>query len=75
MLAPMIGINAHAYQQAQDRLGGFRTAATVWALMQVHDKIQNMGAYFRAITTGARHADFDPDAFVRRLARHGAAGV
>lgn len=66
-LAPMIGINDHNYQSAQDRWGPLRTAATVWVMLQLHDKITSVGAYFRSITTGTRSADFNPERLVRRL--------
>lgn len=67
-LAPMIGIDDKNYRKAQDRLGAFKTAATVWALMQFHGRIHKVGAYFRSITTGTRSRDFDPFRLVRRLA-------
>ncbi|TDE33233.1 plasmid replication protein RepC [Antarcticimicrobium sediminis] len=67
-LAPMIGIDAQNYQAAQDRLGPMGAAMTVWAIMQFHDRIRQVGAYFRSITTGAKSAGFDPVKLVRRLA-------
>jgi len=66
-LAPMIGITSQNYEAAHERLGGLRTAATVWAIMQFHDKIKVVGAYFRAITTGPKSADFNPEKLIRRL--------
>ena len=67
-LAPMIGINTQSYDAAQERLGSLRTAATVWAIMQFHEKIKAVGAYFRSITTGSKSAGFSPEKLVRRLA-------
>lgn len=67
-LAPMIGINTQSYDVAQERLGSLRTAATVWAIMQFHEKIKAVGAYFRSITTGSKSAGFSPEKLVRRLA-------
>ncbi len=67
-LAPMIGIDSQNYQAAQDRLGPMGAAMTVWAIMQFHDRIRQVGAYFRSITTGAKSSDFDPAKLVRRLA-------
>ena len=67
-LAPMIGIGNENYRAAQDRLGPLGAATTVWALMQFHDRIKKVGAYFRSITTGTKSADFDPVKLVRRLA-------
>lgn len=69
MLAPMIGIDEAAYQAAENRLGVFSTAVTVWAMMQFHDRIRSAGAYFRSITTGAKSAGFDPASLVHRLAQ------
>ncbi len=67
-LAPMIGISTQSYEAAQERLGALRAAATVWAIMQFHEKIKTVGAYFRSITTGAKSSDFSPEKLVRRLA-------
>jgi len=66
-LAPMIGINASTYQAAEDRHGPVGAAITVWAIMQFHDRIKQVGAYFRSITTGAKSHDFDPARLVRTL--------
>ena len=67
-LAPMIGISPQSYEAAHERLGALRTAATVWAIMQFHDKIKVVGAYFRSITTGSKSEDFSPERLIRRLA-------
>ena len=68
-LAPMIGISNQCYEAAHERLGPLRTAATVWAIMQFHDKIKAVGAYFRSITTGSKSAEFSPEKLIRRLAK------
>jgi len=57
-----------SYEAAQERLGALRAAATVWAIMQFHDKIKAVGAYFRSITTGSKSKDFSPERLIRRLA-------
>ena len=67
-LAPMIGITSQSYEAAHKRLGALRAAATVWAIMQFHDRIRAVGAYFRSITTGSKSADFSPERLIRRLA-------
>ena len=67
-LAPMIGISPQSYEAAQERLGALRAAETVWAIMQFHDKIKAVGAYFRSITTGSRSEGFSPEKLIRRLA-------
>lgn len=67
-LAPMIGITSQNYEAAHERLGALRAAATVWAILQFHDKIKAVGAYFRSITTGSKSADFSPEKLIRRLA-------
>lgn len=66
-LAPMLGIDSRNYQDAQDKLGIEGAALTVWAIMQFHEKIQKVGAYFRSITSGRNSADFVPEQLVRRL--------
>ena len=67
-LAPMIGISSQNYEAAHRRLGALRAAATVWAIMQFHDKIKTVGAYFRSITTGSKSEGFSPEKLIRRLA-------
>ena len=67
-LAPMIGISPQNYEAAHERLGALRAAATVWAIMQFHDKIKAVGAYFRSITTGSKSEGFSPEKLIRRLA-------
>jgi replication initiation protein RepC len=67
-LAPMIGISSHSYEAAQERLGSLRAAATVWAIMQFHEKIKAVGAYFCSITVGSKSAGFSPEKLIRRLA-------
>lgn len=68
-LAPMLGIDSRNYQDAQEQLGIEGTALTVWAIMQFHEKVQKVGAYFRSITSGRNSADFVPEQLVRRLSR------
>ena len=72
MLAPMIGVDDRAYGQAQARIGPIGVTMTIWALTQMHERIQSTGAYFRAVTIGKRAGDFDPVRLIRRLARGGA---
>lgn len=67
-LAPMIGITSQNYEAAHERLGALRAAATVWAIIQFHDKIKAVGAYFRSITTGSKSNGFSPEKLIRRLA-------
>jgi replication initiation protein RepC len=68
-LAPMMGIDSTTYRAAEDRLGELRTAVTVWGLLQMQGKIRQLGAYFRAITTGRRSAAFDPWAMINTLVK------
>lgn len=68
-LAPMIGITGQAYEAASQRLGPMRTAVTLWAIMQFHEKIKSVGAYFRSITTGTKSAEFSPEKLIRRLGK------
>ena len=67
-LAPMIGIDAASYEAGQRQIGPMSTAITVWAIMQFHDRIKSVGAYFRALTSGSKSKDFDPAKLIRRLA-------
>ena len=73
-LAPMIGIDAANYQAARTRLGPLAAALTVWAITEIHGRINRAGAYFRAITTGTRSDGFDPFRLIQRLARRSAIG-
>lgn len=66
-LAPMVGITGQAYEAASQRLGPTRTAITLWAIMQFHEKINSIGAYFRSITIGTKSTDFSPEKLIRRL--------
>jgi replication initiation protein RepC len=68
-LAPMMGIDSTTYRAAEDRLGELRTAVTVWGLLQMQGRIRQLGAYFRAITTGKRSAAFDPWAMINTLVK------
>jgi replication initiation protein RepC len=68
-LAPMMGIDSTTYRAAEDRLGELRTAVTVWGLLQMQGKIRQLGAYFRALTTGKRSAAFDPWAMINTLVK------
>ena len=68
-LAPMLGIDSRNYQDAQEQLGIEGTALTVWAIMQFHEKVQKVGAYFRSITSGRNSANFVPEQLVRRLSQ------
>ncbi|MGJ8610972.1 MAG: plasmid replication protein RepC [Octadecabacter sp.] len=68
-LAPMLGITSENYEAAHKRLGPLRAAATVWAIMQFHDKIKAVGAYFRSITTGSKSEGFSPEKLIQRLAK------
>ena len=72
-LAPMIGISERDYRAAQQKMGPVAVATTVWAMMQIYDRIRVAGAYFRSITIGAKSADFCPVQLVRQLgkAAHG----
>ncbi len=68
-LAPMLGIDSRNYQDAQEQLGIEGTALTVWAIMQFHEKVQKVGAYFRSITSGRNSAGFVPEQLIRRLSQ------
>lgn len=67
-LAPMIGIDQTTYTLAVRTIGVLPSAITVWAIVQCHDRIRNAGAYFRALTSGAKSRDFDAVRFIKRLA-------
>ena len=66
-LAPMIGIDERTYQTAQKHIGPMGAALTVWAIMQFHQKVKSVGAYFRALTSGSKSAAFDPAQLIKRL--------
>ncbi len=67
-LAPMIGIDTASYEAGHRKLGPVGTAITVWAMIQFHDRIKSVGAYFRALTSGTKSDGFDPATLIRRLA-------
>ena len=66
-LAPMIGIDRVCYEAAEAKHGQLGAALTIWALLEMQNKIQKLGAYFRAITCGKRSATFDPWRLIHRL--------
>jgi len=66
-LAPMIGIDQVCYDAAEARHGQIGAALTIWGILEMQDKIQKLGAYFRAITSGKRSATFDPWRLIDRL--------
>ena len=66
-LAPMIGIDQVCYDAAETKHGQLGAALTIWGLLEMQDKIQKLGAYFRAITSGQRSATFDPWRLIDRL--------
>lgn len=67
ILAPMIGIDRKTLEAAQQNLGPERAAIAIWAIMQFHNRIRRVGAYFRAITSGSRSDGFDAEKLIRRL--------
>ena len=66
-LAPMMGVDRSALLAAEDRLGPERSAATLFAVLQMQGRISSMGGYFRALTSGRRSAGFQPWTLIRRL--------
>lgn len=68
-LAPMMGIDRITYHAAEDRLGELGTAVAVWGLLEMQGKIRQLGAYFRAVTSGKRSMAFNPWTLISRLAK------
>ena len=66
-LAPMMGIDQICYDAAEAKHGPLGAALTIWGLLELQNKIQRLGAYFRAITSGKRSATFDPWRLIDRL--------
>lgn len=66
-LAPMIGIDRHCYESAENYLEPLGAALTIWGLMEQQHKIFRFGAYFRSITSGNRRETFDPWRLINRL--------
>lgn len=66
-MAPMIGIDRQTFDLARQSKGGFGAALTVWIVLELAARLQRPAAYFRAITSGRRSADFCPVAALHRL--------
>jgi len=66
-LAPMMGIGQVCYDAAEAKHGQMGVALTIWGLLEMQHKIQKLGPYFRAITSGKRSATFDPWRLIDRL--------
>lgn len=73
MLAPMMGIDRATYHAAETRLGALPSALTIWMILSMRDKVQQAGAYFRALTLGKRSLGFDPWQVILRMHRRAAA--
>jgi replication initiation protein RepC len=63
----MIGIDQVCYEAAEAKHSQLGAALTIWGLLEMQHKIQKLGAYFRAITSGKRSATFDPWRLIYRL--------
>jgi replication initiation protein RepC len=68
-LAPMMGIDRSCYESAERRHGSLGTAVTIWSLLELQSRIQHLGAYFRAITSGSRASSFCPWQLLTRLSQ------
>ncbi|KEO59992.1 plasmid replication protein RepC [Thioclava indica] len=66
-LAPMIGIDRANYQAAEHSIGPYHAAISVWIMTQFHERIQQVGAYFRSVTSGRNSANFDPVRLIKRM--------
>ncbi|WP_323039534.1 plasmid replication protein RepC [Gemmobacter sp.] len=69
MLAPMMGIDRATYRTAETRLGALPSALTIWMILSMRGKVQQAGAYFRALTLGKRSNGFDPWQVILRMHR------
>lgn len=68
-LAPMMGIDHRTYQSAETAQGPWKTALSIWVILQMQSRIQRMGAYFRAVTSGRKRGLFSPETLILTLAR------
>ncbi|WP_050525232.1 plasmid replication protein RepC [Pseudorhodobacter ferrugineus] len=66
-LAPMLGIDSANYKTAQAHVGPLGAAITVWSLLQYHNRIRSVGAYFRSLTSGSKSTNFDPFILIQQL--------
>jgi replication initiation protein RepC len=68
-LAPMMGIDATCYAEAERARGISEAAATVWIILSLGSKVQKPGAYFRSLMLGTHASEFDPGAYIDRIKR------
>ncbi|MFZ1479393.1 MAG: plasmid replication protein RepC [Paracoccaceae bacterium] len=66
-LRGMMGISAHAWDEAQVAMGPESAAITVSAILQRFDQIANPGGYLRALTARAQAGGFSPGPMIMAL--------
>ena len=74
-LAPMMGINPSVFEQATRRIGAKKASCAIFIMLQLGDRIRNLGAYFHSITLGRRQRQFDPKALLERMSRKSVAAA
>ncbi|WP_054303020.1 plasmid replication protein RepC [Gemmobacter sp. LW-1] len=70
-MAPMMGIERQCYERAEDKRGAMEVALTIWLLLEMQDRIHQLGAYFRSVMLGARSETFCPWQLLEKLRKRG----
>jgi len=72
-LAPMMGIHENTFESAARKIGSRKATCAIFVILQMSNRIRDIGAYFHSITLGRREADFSPKVLLERLSRTGTA--
>ncbi|MCC5954618.1 MAG: replication initiator RepC [Natronohydrobacter sp.] len=68
-LAPMMGIHASSFEEAQRTVGSRKASCAIFIMLQFGNRIRNFGAYFHSLTLGRRASEFNPKLVLERLVR------
>jgi replication initiation protein RepC len=66
-MAPMMGIDAHLFEQAAEKQSAWKAASAIFILLQMGRKVRSFAAYFQSLTTGAKSHLFDPGRVLLRM--------
>ncbi|RKF12725.1 replication initiator RepC [Roseovarius spongiae] len=66
-LAPMMGIHESVFEKAARKIGSQKASCAIFIILQMSNRIRDLGAYFHSITLGRRETDFNPSRLLERL--------
>ena len=63
----------YTFESAARKIGSRKATCAIFVILQMSNRIRDIGAYFHSITLGRREADFSPKVLLERLSRTGTA--